>query len=112
MALTYPHASRSAKLSDILSPSLRSTVLYPIATIFVTSLLNLVVVGPATTGVMKVRKAQETKDGKKSYDPAPHSKEMMALNKKFGKLHGMSSLLNMVGFLATIWYGVGLSARL
>lgn len=54
----------------------------------------------------------ETRDGKKSYDPAPHSKEMLALNKKFGRVHGISSLINMAAFLATIYYGVVLSKRL
>lgn len=54
----------------------------------------------------------ETRDGKKSYDPAPHSKEMVALNKRFGRVHGMSSLVNMVSLIATVWYGAVLSKRL
>lgn len=54
----------------------------------------------------------ETKDGKKSYDPAPHSREMQRLNKSFGKLHGASSLINLVSFLATMWYGACLAERL
>jgi hypothetical protein len=54
----------------------------------------------------------ETRDGKKSYDPAPHSKEMIALNKKFGRLHGASSLINMVTIGVTVYYGVVLSKKL
>lgn len=54
----------------------------------------------------------ETRDGKKSYDAAPHSREMQKLNKSFGRLHGASSLVNLVSFLATIWYGVNLAERL
>lgn len=54
----------------------------------------------------------ETRDGKKSYDPAPHSKEMQQLNKAFGRMHGISSLLNLAGFLATLWYGVHLAERI
>jgi hypothetical protein len=54
----------------------------------------------------------ETRDGKKSYDPAPHSKEMQKLNKAFGRMHGYSSLLNLVGFLTTVWYGVVLAKRI
>jgi hypothetical protein len=54
----------------------------------------------------------ETRDGKRSYDPAPHSKEMVALNKRFGRIHGMSSLVNMVSFIATVYYGAVLSKRL
>lgn len=54
----------------------------------------------------------ETRDGKKSYDPAPHSKEMLKMNRAFGRMHGISSLLNLAGFLATMWYGVTLAERL
>lgn len=54
----------------------------------------------------------ETRDGKRSYDPAPHSKEMQKLNKAFGKAHGCSSLLNLIAMIATIWYGVSLAEML
>lgn len=54
----------------------------------------------------------ETRDGKKSYDPAPHSKEMVALNRKFGRVHGISSLINLVSLVATIYYGAVLSKKL
>jgi hypothetical protein len=37
---------------------------------------------------------------------------MLALNKQFGMLHGISSLLNMATFVATVVYGVTLSSRL
>ena len=57
-------------------------------------------------------KKTEKKDGKKSYDAPPHSQEMLALNKRFGMLHGISSLLNMATFVATVVYGVTLSSRL
>ncbi len=94
----------------------------------VTGLANLMVVGPATTQIMKERKHQgnlvpirflawltiisETRDGKKSYDAGPHSKEMQILNQRFGRMHGISSLLNMAGSLATVWYGIVLAERL
>lgn len=115
MALTYPSPSPitvSSGIAGVLDASSRTNVLYPLATVFVTSVINMLVVGPATTKIMLERKVQETKDGKKSYDAAPHSKEMVKLNKAFGRMHGVSSLLNMAGFLATVWYGVGLSTRL
>lgn len=54
----------------------------------------------------------ETKDGKRSWDAAPHSDEMAALNKKFGKLHAASSSLNLITLIATVVYGVNLSAQL
>jgi hypothetical protein len=37
---------------------------------------------------------------------------MVALNKRFGRVHGMSSLVNMVSLIATVWYGAVLSKRL
>ncbi|KAF2201821.1 hypothetical protein GQ43DRAFT_440246 [Delitschia confertaspora ATCC 74209] len=75
-----------------------------IAIMFISGLVNWWVVGPATTKTMRERKHQETRDGKKSYDAPPHSKEMQALNKKFGMLHGVSSLVNLVAVVAEVWY--------
>jgi len=37
---------------------------------------------------------------------------MITLNKRFGRVHGMSSLVNMVSLIATVWYGAVLSKRL
>lgn len=54
----------------------------------------------------------EIKDGKASGDKGLLSKDMKALNKKFGKIHGYSSLFNLVTFIATVVYGVQLSARI
>lgn len=55
---------------------------------------------------------EETKDGKKSYDSPPHSKEMARMNKQFARMHGVSSLINMGGLLATVWYGITIAERL
>ncbi|KAF2860796.1 hypothetical protein K470DRAFT_216428 [Piedraia hortae CBS 480.64] len=75
-----------------------------IGIMFGTALLNLVVLGPATTKVMKERKHQETRDGKRYYDPGPHSEEMEHLNSAFSKLHGASSLTDVVGLGAMVFY--------
>ena len=72
----------------------------------------MVWIGPLTTRVMRERKHQETRDGKKSYDAPPHSKEMQRLNARFGRLHGVSSLLNMASFVVTVGYGWVLSGRI
>lgn len=117
LALTFP-AERTAigttasSIQGVLEPEHRLHVLTPLALIFFTSLANLVWVGPLTTKVMKERKHQETRDGKKSYDPPPHSSEMQTMNQRFAKLHGISSLLNMAGCIATLWYGFYLGERL
>lgn len=76
---------------------------------FVTALANLVFIGPKTTEVMGIRKHQETRDGKKSYDSGPHSKEMQALNKQFAILHGVSTVVNLIGLGAMVWYGAVLA---
>ncbi|SPO00526.1 uncharacterized protein DNG_03274 [Cephalotrichum gorgonifer] len=113
LAITHPGNSGALlNLDGILDPANRLTALVPIAAMFTSALVNLVAVLPATTEVMAKRRQQEKKDGKKSYDPAPHSQEMLALNKKFGKLHGISSLLNLTTFIATIAYGFHLGSRL
>ncbi|KAI9367258.1 hypothetical protein BJX61DRAFT_529408 [Aspergillus egyptiacus] len=112
LALTASRADKPLGIAGLLEPESRVKVLFPLATAFVTGLINLVVLRPLTVNTMRERKHQETRDGKKSYDPAPHSKEMIALNKKFGRLHGMSSLINLVTLGATVFYGVVLSKKL
>ncbi|GAB7351257.1 hypothetical protein MBLNU459_g1681t1 [Dothideomycetes sp. NU459] len=96
----------------VMAPSNRWSVLGPLATMLVTAVLNLVLVGPATTKSMKERHHQETRDGKKSYDAGPHSQEMQKLNRSFATLHTVSTLLNLAGFGAMIYYGFVLGERL
>lgn len=116
LALTYP-ASRTplgtvGGLIGVLADVNRWTVLVPLATMFVTSVVNLVLIGPATTKIMRDRKVQETRDGKKYCDPAPHSNEMQRFNTSFATMHGISSLLNLAGYLATMFYGVTIAGRI
>ncbi|KAM0500299.1 hypothetical protein ACHAPB_005642 [Verticillium nonalfalfae] len=116
LALTYPGSSNplgvASGLGGLLDEANFRGTLLPIATMFVTGAVNLLVVLPATQKIIAARYAQEKKDGKKSYDAAPHSQEMQALNKRFGKMHGVSSLLNLGTFIATIAYGFTLGSRL
>jgi len=117
LALTYPGVrtalgTATNGISGTLVEANRWSVLAPLATIFVAGIINMAYVGPATTRIMKERKHQETKDGKKSYDPAPHSKNMQTLNKSFGRMHGISSLVNLVCLIATAAYGVTIAGRL
>ncbi|KAK2808938.1 hypothetical protein FQN50_004211 [Emmonsiellopsis sp. PD_5] len=116
MAITYPGertivGSRTSSISGLLAESQPSTLL-PIVAMFVTGLTNMLVLRPLTAKAMRERRHQETIDGKKSYDPPPHSKEMVRLNKAFGRIHGISSLVNLAGLLATVYYGVVLADRL
>ncbi|KAE8148709.1 hypothetical protein BDV25DRAFT_12599 [Aspergillus avenaceus] len=111
VALTASQNGQALGISGLLDSSNRSTLI-PMATAAVTGLVNMTVLRPLTVNIMRERKHQETRDGKKSYDAGPHSKEMLALNKKFGRLHGLSSLINMVCLGATVYYGAKLSKRL
>ncbi|POS88203.1 hypothetical protein EPUL_000343 [Erysiphe pulchra] len=111
IAITYPgSAGKASGIKGVFEN--RRSALIPIATILVTSSINLLLVGPATTKAMRERKVQETRDGKKYTDPAPHSEEMQRLNSLFSKLHGISSLLNLLGFISTISYGFTLASRI
>lgn len=119
MALTYPGlkspinlTSEPSSLSGLLQPSNRSTVLVPILTVFLANASNLLWAGPVTTRIMKERKRQETRDGKKYHDPGEHSAEMRRLNRAFGTMHGVSALTNLAGLAVTVWYGVLLAGRL
>lgn len=115
MAATYPGGGPkldAAGITGLLESHNRWGFLLPIIAVGTSGLVNLLVLLPATKKCMAERYAQERKDGKKSYDPAPHSQEMLALNRKFGKLHGVSSLLNLAAFIATLVYGFSLSGRI
>ncbi|KAK4137277.1 hypothetical protein BT67DRAFT_453643 [Trichocladium antarcticum] len=116
LAVTYPGSRNpfgpAGGVAGVLDPANRWSVLVPLAGAFLCALANLAVVGPATTAVMHERRQQEKKDGKKSYDAPPHSQEMLALNKQFSILHGVSSVLNLGAFVAAVKYGVTLSSRL
>ncbi|KAK2767412.1 hypothetical protein FQN54_003568 [Arachnomyces sp. PD_36] len=117
VAITYPglksiQGQGPSSLYGLLEKENRFTTLVPIVTMFATGLANMLVVGPATTKIKDERNRQEIRDGKKSYDPAPHSKEMVRLNKSFGRMHGISSLVNLTGLLATVFYGTVLAGRL
>ena len=117
MALTYP-AERTATttlpsgFAGVFHPDNRIQVLTPLAIVFVTAVANKVYIQPATTKTMRERKHQETRDGKKAYDAGPHSDAMQALNRKFGILHGASSLVNIFACIATVWYGFTLADRM
>ncbi|USP78516.1 hypothetical protein yc1106_05790 [Curvularia clavata] len=125
MLLTYPRGGATSLLPSFLVPSSSASptpafsFFAPVATapsrnklagwlhatMFVTALANLVYIGPKTTEIMGIRKHQETRDGKRSYDNGPHSKEMQALNKQFAILHGVSTVVNLIGLGAMVWYG-------
>lgn len=119
LLLTYPSGATRLLPSLLSSTPARVTqsptdrlAAWLLGTMFVTALANMVYVGPQTTRVMVERKHQETRDGKAAYDKGPHSKEMERLNWEFSVLHGVSSVTNLVGLGAMVWYGAVLGAGL
>ncbi|KAL3964728.1 hypothetical protein ACCO45_001732 [Purpureocillium lilacinum] len=115
LALTFPGNTLTgvpSGVSGLLDNSSRWDSLLPIAAMFVTGLANLAVIGPATTKTMKERRGQVKRDGKEWYAEGPHSDEMQALNKRFGMLHGISSLINLTTFVSAVTYGFTLGARI
>jgi len=96
----------------VLDESNRYAILVPLLTMNACGLLNWTIIGPLTSSTMAERKKQESRDGKKYYDSGTKSKEMQRLNRRFGMLHGISSLINLIEILITVWYGFVLAARL
>ncbi|KAF8591964.1 hypothetical protein K439DRAFT_1650495 [Ramaria rubella] len=64
-------------------------------------------IGPMTSKTMFERHRLEKSEGK-SYNEEGVSAEMKALNKRFGALHGVSSLLNMGAVIALGFHGLWL----
>lgn len=52
------------------------------------------------------------RDGKEWHEPGEKSEAMKKLSKRFGMLHGISSLLNLGTFIAAVSYGVTLGYRI
>ncbi|KAK3626957.1 hypothetical protein LTR56_019496 [Elasticomyces elasticus] len=105
-------ARKDTGFAGVMAQSNFWDALVPIAVMFGTSLLNLVVLGPATTKVMRQRKHQETRDGKRYHDPGPKSTEMQRLNSSFNYIHSASSLSNLIGTGAMIFYGFVLAEKM
>lgn len=75
----------------------------------ISSLTNLLYIGPKTTQIMLNRhRLEET--SKRDFNDENPSEEMKALNRQFGIAHGLSSSLNLFGFVlpsvfVCLWVG-------
>lgn len=69
---------------------------------------NYLVIGPETNRIVAERQRLEREEGKSYNDPAA-SPAMKAVNKEFGKMHGLSSLMNLFVVIAlglhALWIG-------
>lgn len=74
----------------------------------VTSVINMAYCGPKSNDIKAKRDRQMEIEGKTYKDPTA-SEDMKALNRQFGKLHGISVSLNLVGWVSMLVYGIYLS---
>eukprot|EP00897_Mesotaenium_endlicherianum_P001403 jgi/Mesen1/1290/ME000013S00784 len=85
-----------------------------LGTTLICTLFNLTVMEPLTTKIMLERHKIERQEGigqeigsSKNKEVAKRNKDLAAMNKKFGKVHGISSLVNLAsvgGLVAHMWY--------
>ena len=93
---------------------------YNLSVILVILLLNLLVFEPRTTRVMYQRHKVEIRLGTgheigqlKPSDPAKaNDPELVALTKKFGALHGISTSLNLIAICLGTWHICWIAAKL
>ncbi|TEB35101.1 hypothetical protein FA13DRAFT_1728902 [Coprinellus micaceus] len=78
---------------------------YALAIVLIGQGLNYFVVGPMTSKLMFKRHKLEKEEGK-AYNEPGVSEEMKALNRKFGSLHGVSSLFNLFAVIALGFHGL------
>ncbi|RSL61288.1 hypothetical protein CEP54_006281 [Fusarium duplospermum] len=114
LALTFPGNSLiglSNGPRGLVTEFARWHSLLPIGIMALTGAVNFTILLPLTTETMKQRRGQVKRDGKEWFAAGPHSDEMKALNKRFGILHGISSLINLTTFFAAVAYGFTLGGR-
>jgi len=78
---------------------------YALGTVLLSQGLNYFVIGPLTSKTMFQRQKLEKEEGKVYTDPGI-SAEMKALNRRFGALHGISSLANLGAIIALGFHGL------
>jgi len=78
---------------------------YALGIVLLSQASNYFVVGPLTSKIMFQRQKLEKEEGK-TYNEPGVSAEMKALNRKFGSLHGISSLANLFAIIALGFHGL------
>ncbi|RDB28421.1 hypothetical protein Hypma_015199 [Hypsizygus marmoreus] len=80
---------------------------YALAYVLLAQGFNYFVIGPLTSKTMFQRHKLEKEEGKVYNEPGV-SDEMKAVNRRFGTLHGISSLANLGSFIALTFHGLWL----
>jgi len=78
---------------------------YALGVVAIAHGLNVVWFGPATSKLLTARTKLEKEEGKDAHDPNA-STDMKKLNAKFMRLHGYSSLANLMAFIALVFHGL------
>ncbi|KAL9715817.1 hypothetical protein Ac2012v2_000259 [Leucoagaricus gongylophorus] len=78
---------------------------YLLGSVLIAQGANYFIVGPMTSRTMFARHKLEKEENKQYNDPAA-STEMKALNRRFGSLHGISSLANLIAVIALGFHGL------
>jgi hypothetical protein len=81
-------------------------VQYSLGSALIATLYNQFSLEPYTTEIMLERYELENSEG------GTDTERYKALRKQFGKMHGLSSLTNLIALCGTIAYGLILSAKL
>ncbi|KAF9535468.1 hypothetical protein CPB83DRAFT_888178 [Crepidotus variabilis] len=99
-----------AKHPDVTSQLTRPTLadvaqVYALGSVLFNQGLNKFVVGPLTSSTMFARHKLEKEEGKVYSDPGV-SQDMLKLNRRFGMLHGISSLANLFSVISLVFHGL------
>jgi len=97
------HSTVIAQLAHPMVPDVTQT--YALGVVALSHTLNNVWFGPATSKLLTARFKLEKEEGKDAHDPNV-STDMKKLNAKFARLHGYSSLANLIAFLALVFHGL------
>jgi len=57
-------------------------------------------------------RGSETIDGRKYNDRENTSEEMRRIKRDFARNHAMAIHLNLIGMMATVWYGFALASKI
>jgi len=105
-AWIHNHSSSSSVIARLARPTAPDvSQAYALGIVAISHALNIVWFGPATSKPLMARLKLEKEEGKDAHDPNA-SMEMKKLNVKFARLHGYSSLANLVAFLALAFHGL------
>ncbi|KAI0281597.1 hypothetical protein BGY98DRAFT_190655 [Russula aff. rugulosa BPL654] len=97
------HSTVIAELAHPTVPDVSQA--YALGVVAIAHALNIVCFGPATSKLLTMRLKLEKEEGKDAHDPNV-SADMKKLNAKFARLHGYSSLANLIAFIALVFHGL------